>query len=172
MTEETFKDICLCGETTKVQFKLEFTSTSQKEIAKEMIAFVNTKGGSILLGLNSIEVGKLLHLMVEKGLLNQNNKNRRTTYTILKKLDFENGEEKSKEKREVQLSPIESSVLQLLHQNPCHTYETLKQSLGCSETYIYKVLNQLKKKKVIRREGGRKSGFWVVIDSEEIKENE
>ena len=96
MTEDSFKDICLCGETTKVQFKLEFTS--QKEIAKEMIAFANTKGGSILLGLNSIEAGKLLHLMVEKGLLNQNNKNRWTTYTILKKLDFENGEEKSKEK--------------------------------------------------------------------------
>ncbi len=43
MTEDVFKDICLCGETTKVQFKEEFTS--QKEIAKEMIAFANTKGG-------------------------------------------------------------------------------------------------------------------------------
>lgn len=31
MTEETFKDICLCGETTMVQFELNFTS--QKEIA-------------------------------------------------------------------------------------------------------------------------------------------
>ena len=31
MTEETFKDICLCGEITKVQFKLNVTS--QKEIA-------------------------------------------------------------------------------------------------------------------------------------------
>ena len=36
MTEEIFKDLCLCGETTKVQFKQAFTS--QKEIAKEMIA--------------------------------------------------------------------------------------------------------------------------------------
>ena len=47
MTEETFKDICLCGETTTVQFKEIFTS--QKEIAKEMIAFANTKGGMILI---------------------------------------------------------------------------------------------------------------------------
>ena len=46
MTEEIFKDLCLCGETTKVQFKEAFTS--QKEIAKEMIAFANTKGGVIL----------------------------------------------------------------------------------------------------------------------------
>ena len=48
MTEETFKDICLCGETTTVQFKEIFTS--QKEIAKELIAFANTKGGMILFG--------------------------------------------------------------------------------------------------------------------------
>lgn len=39
MTEDIFKDLCLCGETTKVQFKESFTS--QKEIAKEMIAFAN-----------------------------------------------------------------------------------------------------------------------------------
>ena len=38
MTEDTFKDLCLCGETTKVQFKESFTS--QKEIAKEMITSV------------------------------------------------------------------------------------------------------------------------------------
>lgn len=37
-----------------------------------------------LLGLNSIEAGKLLHQMVKKGLMNQNNKNRWTTYTIHK----------------------------------------------------------------------------------------
>lgn len=39
MKEKEFKEICLCGETTHVQFKREFTT--QKEIAKEMIAFAN-----------------------------------------------------------------------------------------------------------------------------------
>ena len=48
MTEDIFKDLCLCGETSKVQFKE--TLTSQKEIAKEMIAFANSKGGVILFG--------------------------------------------------------------------------------------------------------------------------
>ena len=37
-----------------------------------------------LLGLNSIEVGKILHQMVVKQLLNKENKNRWTTYTLLK----------------------------------------------------------------------------------------
>ena len=59
MTEDTFKDLCLCGETTKVQFKEAFTS--QKEIAKEMIAFANTKGGVILFGVED-KCGKLVGL--------------------------------------------------------------------------------------------------------------
>ena len=46
MTEDTFKDLCLCGETTKVQFKEAFTS--QKEIAKEMIAFAKEDGEIIV----------------------------------------------------------------------------------------------------------------------------
>ena len=59
MTEDIFKDLCLCGETTKVQFKESFTS--QKEIAKEMIAFANTKGGVILFGVED-KSGKLVGL--------------------------------------------------------------------------------------------------------------
>lgn len=38
MTENEFKEICLCGETTRVQFKREFTS--QKEIAKNIIVLI------------------------------------------------------------------------------------------------------------------------------------
>ena len=63
MTEDTFKDLCLCGETTKVQFKEKFTS--QKEIAKEMIAFANTKGGVILFGVED-KSGKLVGLSYDE----------------------------------------------------------------------------------------------------------
>ena len=123
-----------------------------------------------LLGLNSIEAGKLLHTMVEKGLLNQNNKNRWTTYTILKEQKSGYGKEKSKEKSKEKLTSTEIQVLELIQENPHHTYKTLSQALGFTEAYIYKVLYQLKKKNVIRREGGRKEGFWVVMDCEVRKE--
>ncbi len=63
MTEDTFKDLCLCGETTKVQFKETFTS--QKEIAKEMIAFANSKGGVILFGVED-KSGKLVGLSYDE----------------------------------------------------------------------------------------------------------
>ena len=36
MTEDIFKDLCLCGETTKVQFKESFTS--QKDVYKRQEA--------------------------------------------------------------------------------------------------------------------------------------
>ena len=63
MTENTFKDLCLCGETTRVQFKEAFTS--QKEIAKEMIAFANSKGGMILFGVED-KSGKLVGLSYDE----------------------------------------------------------------------------------------------------------
>ena len=63
MTEDTFKDLCLCGETTKVQFKEAFAS--QKEIAKEMIAFANSKGGVILFGVED-KSGKLVGLSYDE----------------------------------------------------------------------------------------------------------
>ena len=129
-----------------------------------------------LLGLNSIEAGKLLHQMVKKGLMNQNNKNRWTIYTIHKEQvaneSMEKSMEKSKEKSEEKLTPTEIRVVELIQKKSHHTYKTLSQTLGFTESYIYKVLNQLKKKNVIKREGGRKEGFWVVIDSEERKEYE
>ena len=63
MDGATFKDMCLCGETTRVQFKEEFTS--QKEIAKELIAFANTKGGNILFGVED-KTGKLVGLTYDQ----------------------------------------------------------------------------------------------------------
>lgn len=63
MTEDSLRDLCLCGETTRVQFKEVFTS--QKEIAKEMIAFANSKGGSILFGVED-RTGRLIGLSYDQ----------------------------------------------------------------------------------------------------------
>lgn len=63
MTEKEFKEICLCGETTRVQFKREFTT--QKEMAKEMIAFANSRGGMILFGVED-KTGELRGLTYEQ----------------------------------------------------------------------------------------------------------
>jgi predicted HTH transcriptional regulator len=63
MDSVEFKELCMCGETTRVQFKREFTS--QKEIAKEIIAFANSQGGLILFGVED-KTGKLIGLSYEQ----------------------------------------------------------------------------------------------------------
>ena len=48
MQATELKKIIQCGETSTVQFKERFSS--QKQLAAEMIAFANSKGGIIILG--------------------------------------------------------------------------------------------------------------------------
>ena len=54
-----------------------------------------------MLGMNSLEIGQLLHNMVDKNLLNQESKNRWTTYNINKETTPENGCEVKNEECEV-----------------------------------------------------------------------
>ena len=63
MTAEELKEIAKCGETTTVQFKQEFTS--QKDIAKDMVAFANTRGGKIFFGIKD-KTGDLSGLTYEE----------------------------------------------------------------------------------------------------------
>ncbi|MCQ2317659.1 MAG: putative DNA binding domain-containing protein [Bacteroidales bacterium] len=63
MNTEDLKETIRCGETTTVQFKQEFTS--QKEIAKEMIAFANTRGGRIFFGIKD-KTGEIIGLSYEE----------------------------------------------------------------------------------------------------------
>ena len=63
MTEREFVELCSLGETTTVQFKLEFTTT--KQIAEEMVAFANTRGGVIVFGAED-KTGKMVGLTYEQ----------------------------------------------------------------------------------------------------------
>ena len=48
MIERELIELCSLGESTTVQYKLEFTT--QKQIAEELVAFANTRGGIIVFG--------------------------------------------------------------------------------------------------------------------------
>ena len=63
MTEEDLKDLCLCGETTQVQFKE--APIAQKDAAREMIAFANSKGGVMLFGVED-KTGSIKGLSYEQ----------------------------------------------------------------------------------------------------------
>ena len=135
-----------------------------------------------MLGMNSLEIGKLLHNMVDKNLLNQENKNRWTTYNINKEITPENGCEVKNEvkngkcevkngKSEVKngkrtLANSENDVLNLIKQNAHITYAEIGETLALGETSVYKILKHLRQKNLIHRKGGRVFGYWVVNNSE------
>ena len=59
MTAEELREIIVCGETSKVQFKLMFSTA--KQIAEEMVAFANSKGGMIVFGVED-KTGQIIGL--------------------------------------------------------------------------------------------------------------
>lgn len=59
MTAEELREIIACGETSKVQFKLMFSTA--KQIAEEMVAFANSKGGMIVFGVED-KTGQIIGL--------------------------------------------------------------------------------------------------------------
>ena len=116
-----------------------------------------------LLGLNSIEVGKILHGMVEKQLLNQENKNRWTTYTICKeRVGDKKGDKKSDKKNAMELTDTEQQILALMRLDASVTYSMLEKKLSLGRTTLFKAISHLKEIYVVSREGGRKNGHWVI----------
>ena len=151
-----------------------------------------------LLSLNSIEAGRLLHNLVDNGLLTQDSKGRWTTYKICREKDKgeerkEKGEErkdkseerkeKSEERKEkseersdkrnlLNLSPIETQFLRLIQQDKKVTYESIGKELTIGQTKVYKVLGHLKELNVIERIGGRTHGHWHILLADISSENE
>ncbi len=56
-------EVCSLGESTTVQYKLDFTT--QKQIAEELIAFANTRGGIIVFGAED-KTGKMVGLTYDQ----------------------------------------------------------------------------------------------------------
>lgn len=63
MTEQELIELCSLGESTTVQYKLEFTT--QKQIAEELVAFANTRGGIIVFGAED-KTGRMVGLTYEQ----------------------------------------------------------------------------------------------------------
>ena len=59
MTAEELREIIACGETSKVQFKLMFSTA--KQVAEEMVAFANSKGGMVVFGVED-KTGQVIGL--------------------------------------------------------------------------------------------------------------
>ncbi len=198
----TLPMVSLLPESTLAEMKAHYgeeTYNSLTAYEQQVIAYV-WNGDSVsnmelqqILGMNSLEIGKLLHNMVDKHLLHQESKNRWTTYTIIKGLATPESEVKSEVKGEVKsevkgevksevkgdiksdiksdiknesktLTDTEKKVLRLIKQNPHISYTEIGESVSLGETSVYKITKRLREKNLIFREGGRGRGYWVIND--------
>ena len=62
------------------------------------------------------------------------------------------------------LSEAENRLVQEMQNDPRTTIRELVSTTGYSDGYVRKLITQLKSKSVIMREGGNKTGMWVVQD--------
>ena len=60
------------------------------------------------------------------------------------------------------LTVSEKNVLILIKQDENIKYEAICRQLSLGKTTLYKIVRHLKELNIVRREGGRKNGFWVI----------
>ena len=160
MTEETFKDICLCGETTTVQFKEIFTS--QKEIAKEMIAFANTKGGMILIyrGLGS----GIVRAMRENCRIDFDNEESANQFKVTVWRTIQKDGLRDSSTAQKDLDTTQKKVLEYFRKNPNGTRVDAANAIGgITEDGVKFIISKLQQKGLLKRVGGRKQGEWKVL---------
>ena len=161
MTAEELKDICLCGETTKVQLKE--APIPQKELAREMIAFANSKGGVMLFGVadktgdneesaNQFKVTVWRTIQkngatIQKDTLKDNDIVLKSGSTI-QKSDF----------------TTQKKVLEYFRNHPTGTRAEAAIAIGdITEDGVKFTIGKLQQKGLLKRVGGRKHGEWQVL---------
>ena len=71
---------------------------------------------------------------------------------------------KETQKQRKELKQTLNEVLELMRSNPKITYREFETKLGIKETAILGRIRKLKEMGLIKREGGRSSGLWIVIE--------
>ncbi len=175
MTEGILKDLCLCGETTKVQFKEMFTS--QKEIAKEMVAFANSKGGVILFGVEdktgkpvglSYDQIQIIWRTIQKNDFTTQKETLKDSGTTQKNNSTTQKSDSTTQKESLKDSDTtQKRVLEFFKEHPTGTRAEAAETLGdITEDGVKFIIGKLQQKGLLKRVGGRKHGEWQVLIDE------
>ena len=151
MTEEMFKDLCLCGETTKVQFQNdsdgnEFKVTLFRGVLDTIQKDVST-------------IQKTEITTQKTGITTQ-----KEEITAQKEEITTQKEEITTQKEEI---TTQKRVLVYLHENPKATRVEVADALGnITADGVKFIIAKLQQKGLLKRVGGRKHGEWVVCNDE------
>ena len=86
-----------------------------------------------------------------------------TAFLVMEKIAIKEPEKPRKEPRK-ELKKTLTDVLKLMRDNPRITYRELENKLGIKESAVLGRIRKLKELGLIKREGGRSSGVWIVIE--------
>lgn len=79
---------------------------------------------------------------------------------------YSNEDEISEKISEKTSEKTSEKVIEAIRQKPRITAEELSQMLGVTRRTIEINIKNLRESGIIQREGGRKSGYWVIVDSQ------
>ena len=175
MTADELKDICLCGETTKVQFKE--APIPQKELAREMIAFANSKGGVMLFGVadktgDNEETANQFKVTVWRTIQKNETTTQKSEVTTQKDALKDNGTtqkgdsttQKSDFTTQKDLDTTQKKVLEYFRNHPTGTRAEAAIAIGdITEDGVKFTIGKLQQKGLLKRVGGRKHGEWQVL---------
>jgi len=189
MTKQELIELCSLGESTTVQYKLEFTT--QKQIAEVLVAFANTRGGIIVFGAED-KTGRMVGLgsgiprvmatgcdveLIDRPDGNQfaariwrtTQKDEITTQKANKELDSttqKNGlaTQKSGVTTQKPLNATQKRILEHLRHYPKATRQDVADALGDITVDGVKFnIGLLQQYGALRRKGDRKNGEWEVL---------
>jgi len=70
------------------------------------------------------------------------------------------------------LGENEIKIIELIKDNKCITTKELSERIKISTTAIDKNISKLKKKRILKRIGSTKGGYWKVIEKQKMKNEE
>ena len=72
----------------------------------------------------------------------------------------------------INISDTQVKILLEIKANPYITYDEIVKLINKSRSIVVRNISQLKDREKIKRVGGRKTGYWEVIDKKQIKKGE
>ena len=85
--------------------------------------------------------------------------------TVIIPLKKPENEENRREISDAILNSAQRAVLNILDRNPRYTIKDLVKTTGYSDGYVRKLLDQLKEKGLLIRQGAKKNGSWRVVNA-------
>jgi len=152
--------------------RVEFKSSFDNKVIETLVAFANTSGGSVLIGISDdrkVSGVTINHESAQNWLNEIKNKTSPALVPVVESLEYDGRvvfkkrinvtkdvtKDVTKERREF--------ILTLINDNSEVTISELAAICGVSTRSIIRDIEHLKTEKLLRRTGGRKSGYWVIM---------